>query len=49
MGGSASHGIPHSRWTFVRRDDNYEIYQNEAGALAEKHIILNDPKLDESE
>jgi hypothetical protein len=49
MGGSASHTIPHSRWTFVRRDDNYEIYQNEAGVLAEKHVILNDPKMDEAE
>lgn len=49
MGGSVSHSIPSSRWAFVRRDDNYEIYQNETGVLAEKHMVLNDPKLDEAE
>jgi hypothetical protein len=49
MGGSVTHSIPSFRWSFVRRDDNYEIYQNEAGVLAEKHVILNDPKLDEAE
>lgn len=46
MGGSVSHSMPSYRWSFVRRDDNYEIYQNETGILAEKHMILNDPKRD---
>lgn len=41
--------MPAYRWNFVRRDENYEIYQNEHGMLAEKHMIPNDPKLDEDE
>lgn len=44
-----SHSIPSFRWNFIRRDDNYEIYQNENGVIVEKHMILNDPKLDENE
>jgi len=46
MGGS-SPSIPNYRWQFIKRDDNYEIYQNESGVLAERHLIMNDPKLDE--
>jgi hypothetical protein len=41
--------LPKSNWTFVRKDDKNEIYQNDFGILAEKHILLNDPRLDEEE
>ena len=49
MGGGSSSIIPSFRWNFVRRDQNYEIYQNEHGVLAEKHTIPNDLKIDEDQ
>lgn len=39
--------LPKSNWTFVRKDDKSEIYQNEFGILTEKHVLLNDPRVDE--
>ena len=48
MGGS-SHSLPKFSWDFVRKDDWHEIYQNDQGDLAEKHLIENDPKLNEDQ
>lgn len=48
MGGNIQ-SLPRFNWTFVRRDDHHEIYQNEFGALAEKHLVPNNPKLNEEE
>jgi hypothetical protein len=48
MGGT-THSLPRFNWTFVRKDDHNEIYQNESGALAEKHLVPNDPRLNEEE
>ena len=48
MGGS-SQSMPRFTWSFVRKDDWHEIYQNDKGDLAEKHIIENNPKLSEAE
>ena len=47
--GSNNSSLPKSNWKFVRRDDRAEIYQNEFGILAEKHVLLNDPRLNEEE
>lgn len=44
MGGN-THSLPKYNWQFIRKDDWHEIYQNEAGDLAEKHLIPNNPKL----
>ena len=46
MGGN-SQSLPNFKWNFLRRDDKYEIYQNEHGAIAEKHLVSNNPKLNE--
>ena len=47
--GSNNSSLPKSNWKFVRSDDRAEIYQNEFGILAEKHVLLNDPRLNEEE
>ena len=47
--GTNPSSLPKSNWKFVRRDDRNEIYQNDFGILAEKHVLLNDPKLNEEE
>ena len=41
--------LPRFNWEFVRQDDWYQIYRNELGVLAEKHVIENNPKLHEEE
>ena len=48
MGGS-SHSLPRFSWEFVRKDDWHEVYQNDQGDLAEKHLIESDPKLSEEQ
>jgi hypothetical protein len=40
--GSATNSLPKQQWTFISRNDNYDIYQNEKGEITEKHIISND-------
>ena len=37
--GGGSHSMPKFNWEFVRKDDWHEVYQNDKGDLAEKHII----------
>jgi hypothetical protein len=48
MGGT-THSIPNVRWSFLKTGDKYQIYQNENGDLVERHVIANNPKLNEEE